>query len=302
MKKGMLLAAAMLMLGAAPLFMTQAGAAAAETPLVSVQHDGVRYSESVLPYDGGIFVSNVGADAYVPRPDENKGYVFYEKNGQQKMIIPPTGVLHQPTAMLVKDHFLFVCDGEALKVFDLQDTARPPQVIHFASDDKVVNDLAAGGDTLYITLTNTGRIYTLDISQPAQLSKVKPKLWLNLPGPNGIVIGQKAIYVASIPPDYVHVQPENVIYRIRNQQHPVAEKLVNVPGLYDGVALSDDEKTLYISDWKTAAVTAVDTATGKQKQVLYQEKGIGPADIAQAGSTLYIPDIVNSRIIEMQVK
>lgn len=298
-KKWLLAGALALSLGSGTLW-PAAAAMAAETPLVAVEHEGIQHSESVYPYKGGLFISNVGPQM---RPEAGKkdGYIFYQKDGQQQLIVKP-GILHSPTAMLVKGHSLFVCDGPVLYVFDLQHPEQMPQQITFASDDKVVNDIAADGNTLYITLTNTGRIYTLDISDPANMAKVKPKLWLTLPGPNGIVIGGDDLYIASIPVDYATVRPENIIYRIRHfREDPVVEKFVNIPGLYDGVALSDDGQTLYISDWRTASVTAVDTHT-KKTQVLYQEKGIGPADIAQTGGRLYIPDIVNSRLISLQVK
>ncbi len=34
---------------------------------------------------------------------------------------------------------------------------------------------------------------------------------------------------------------------------------------------------------------------------VYQEKGIGPADIAQSGGHLYVPDLQGSRILEFAV-
>lgn len=109
------------------------------------------------------------------------------------------------------------------------------------------------------------------------------------------------MFIASILPDYKNVAAENIIYRVRNLKNPVAEKFYDVPGLYDGAALSDDLKTLYISDWKTYSVTAIDIAS-KKIQVVYEEKGIGSADIAQSGGRLFIPEIVGSRIIEIKLE
>ena len=105
----------------------------------------------------------------------------------------------------------------------------------------------------------------------------------------------------SIPADYKSVTSENVVYRVRNLKNPVAEKFFDVAGLYDGVTISDDLKTLYVSDWLTASVTAIDVAT-KKAHVIYTEKGIGPADIAQSGGRLFIPELVGSRVIEIQVE
>lgn len=270
---------------------------AQDKPLVSVVREDVKFSESVYPYDGGLFISNFGSESMNPRDDENAGYIIFRKDGVNKKIVEG---LHKPTAMAVKDNFLFVCDETKLKIFDLKNLNSPAQIVKFADDDKVVNALAQDGDTLYISITNTGRIYSLDISNPARMENVKPKLWLKVPGPNGLTIGGGEMFIASIPPDYRTVTDENVIYRVGNLKNPVAEKFYNVAGLYDGVAISDDLKTLYISDWLTGSVTAVDVKT-KKIRVIYEEKGIGPADIAQEGGTLFIPELVNSRVISIQI-
>ena len=264
-------------------------------PLVSVFHEGVHFPESVLPYDGGLFISNFGSEQMTPRADEFKGCIIFRKNGFNKKIVDG---LHKPTAMKVKDNFLFVCDETALKVFDLKNLDTAPQVVTFAEDDKVLNALALDGNTLYISVTNSGRIYSLDVSNPSRLSS--PKLWLELGGVNGMTIGGGEMFIATIPVDYQTVAKDNVIYRVRNLKKPVAEKFFDVPGLYDGVALSDDKKILYVSDWLTASVIAVDVVT-KKFRVVYEEEGIGPADIAQAEGMLFIPDLVNSRVICIRV-
>ena len=271
------------------------GAAAAES-MISVVYEGVRFSESVYPHDGGLFISNFGSDAMNPRDDENKGYILYRKNGVNTKIVDG---LHKPTGMIVKENFLFVCDETVLKVFNLKNLTAAPQVVKFPADDKVVNALAADGNTLYISITNTGRIYSLDISKPEKISDAAPKLWLEIPGPNGLAIGGGKMYIATIPPDYKTVTDENIIYRVDNLKKPVAEKFYDVAGLYDGAALSDDLKTLYVSDWATASVIAINTKTGRAR-IIYREPGIGPADIAQAGGRLFIPELVNSRILEVQ--
>ena len=270
-------------------------------PLVSVCHDGIRFPESVYPYDGGLFISNFGSDTMNPRPDENKGYILYRKDGATKIVVPADGGLHKPTAMAVKDGYLFVCDETRLVVYSLEKPQDAPQIVTFAPEDQVVNDIALDGDTLYITVTNTGRIYSLDTTHPAQAAKQSPRLWLKLPGPNGIAVKDGTMYIVSIPSDYVHVTKDNIIYRINDLAHPEAERFIDAPGLYDGVALSDDGRTLYISDWQTASVTAVDLRT-KKTQVLYEEQGIGPADIAQSDGMLFVPDLLGSRVIMMKTR
>lgn len=133
------------------------------------------------------------------------------------------------------------------------------------------------------------------------LTENEPVRWAEVPGPNGITTGNGALYIASISKDFTSVTEETVVYRIPALSAPEAEVLVDVPGLYDGVALSDDGKTLYYSDWNTVSVGAIDLGSGETK-TLYQEDGIGPADIAQANGILYVPDLPGSRILEITVK
>lgn len=275
-------------------FLVVGSAAAQDKPLVEIFREDVRFSESVLPHDGGIFISNFGSEKMNPRPDENSGYIIFRKDGVSKKIVEN---LHQPTGMAVKNNFLFVCDGARLLAYDLERLNLPPQVITFAAEDKVVNALAADGDTLYISITDSGKIYSLDVSDPKNLKS--PKLWLKIVGANGMAIGGGEMFIATIPPDYKNVAAENIVYRVRNLENPIAEKFYDVPGLYDGAALSDDLKTLYVSDWKTSAVIAIDILSQKVR-VIYAEKGIGPADIAQRGGRIFIPELVGSRIIEIQ--
>ena len=88
---------------------------------------------------------------------------------------------------------------------------------------------------------------------------------------------------------------------MKNLKNPIAEKFFDVPCLYDGVTLSDDLKTLYISDWLTSSITAIDVKSRKTR-VIFEEKGIGSVDIAFADERIFIPELVGSRIIEIQLE
>ena len=289
--------AAALCLAAPALF----AAEAERKPLVSVTREGVRFSESVLPFDGGLLIANFGSEEMRPRPDERRGYILFRKDGETRTLVPANGVLRMPTGMAVKDGRLFVCDAGRLAVFDLKRPEDAPQIVAFAPDDEVLNALALNGDVLYVSVTGTDRIYALDVSDPANMDKVRPRLWLSLPGPNGMALGEGVLYVVSSPHDYANPTADNVIYRVTDLAAPRAEKLPGgKPGVYDGAALSDDGKTLYVSEWRSASVQAVDIATGKTR-IIYEEPGIGPADIAQQGGSLHIPDLVGGRVITLRL-
>ena len=240
-------------------------------------------------------------DAMLPRADERRGFILFRKDGETRTLVPANGVLRMPTGMAVKDGRLFVCDAERLAVFDLKRPEDAPQIVAFAPDDEVLNALALDGDVLHVSVTGTDRIYALDVSDPANMDKVRPRLWLSLPGPNGMALGEGVLYVVSSPHDYANPTADNVIYRVTELDAPRAEKLPGgKPGVYDGAALSDDGKTLYVSEWRSASVRAVDIATGKTRTI-YEEPGIGPADIAQQGGSLHIPDLVGGRVITLRL-
>ena len=268
--------------------------AAKDEPMIEVVKENIRYCESVYPYEGGLLISNFGSESINPEEDENEGYILRYTNGMMQTLIPADGRLHKPTAMAIQNNFLFVCDADKLKIFDMKDLKADPQEIEFASDDEVINDIAIQDNKAYVTVTNSGRVYTLDITDPKNISE--PQLWAEIPGPNGIAIRKDVAYVVSIPADYSTVTTENIIYKITNLADPIVERFYDVPGLYDGVAFSNSGNHIYVTDWQTASVRAIGTAK-KTYKIIYREAGIGPADLAIANGKIYIPDLINSRVI-----
>ena len=95
--------------------------------------------------------------------------------------------------------------------------------------------MALHGNTLYVTVTNTGSIYSLDVTRPYAIDTASLKPYVTIPGANGIAIRGDTMYVASYPPDGV-TTPDNAIYCIENISAPVATKLFDRPGQYDGLA------------------------------------------------------------------
>ena len=254
--------------------------------------DEIKRAESVYPYDDGIFISNFG--------DSSGGYVLYRKNEDIQMFIAPGKGLSRPTGMAVGNGMLFVCDGDAVKVYELADPGNGYREVHIDGSGHLFNDVAVNGNELYISVTDADSIYRMDVSSYEKISEESPTEWARVPGPNGITIGDNALYIASISKDFSSVTDDAVIYRIPDMSDSEIEVLLDVPGLYDGVALSDDGEVLYYSDWNTESVGAIDLVSGEVTSV-YQEKGIGPADIAQSGGHLYVPDLQGSRILEFAV-
>lgn len=260
------------------LFLTITGSALAAPQIY--------FNESILPYKDGFLIPNYS--------EENKhgGYVLYydEKACELKDFIKPDGILMYPTGMAIYQDKLFICNKTNVLVYDMNNLSNMPQVILLAEDDTAVNDIVVSGNKLYVTVTNTSRIYEID---PKTL---KAQKWLDMPTPNGIAAYGNSLYVVSIPADYANVKAENVVYVIKNKNNPIAEKLNNTPGLYDGAAIAEDGRTLYVSDWQSASVKAVDTVTGQEKTI-YTEENLSPADIALDKNRILIPDILKNRVI-----
>ena len=198
--------------------------------------------------------------------------------------------------MYLRGSHLFICDVNKIVVYNLAAKGEAPQVIALPEGEVFVNDLAAEGDTLYASVTNTGHIFRLDISDPAHVGT--PELWLSIPGPNGLVIRDGAMYVATYSPDG-EAKSDNVIYRIGDLSNPVAEPFVNVPGQYDGIAFSTDGKSLYVTNWAPAGVSRIDlqTRTVTPVELPLEQPLVGPADMTVADGVVYIPDLPNSRVV-----
>lgn len=270
-------------------------AASAQT-VVNVIDKGIRYCESTYPYDGGLLIANFGTDQLNPLNTEGKGYIVLHKDGQNEVLIPADGHLSAPKGMLVRDGYLYVCDVNKVMVYNLADKAAEPRTIALPEGNLFANDLVSEGDYLYVSVTNTDRIFRVDISRPGQPGQ--PQEWLSVAGPNGLLLHEGSLYVASYPADG-RTTDAHVVYRIADLKNPVAEKWMEVPGQYDGLAVASDGKALYVTNWTPAQVSRIDLNTRQLSplDLKLPQALVGPADITVTGGYLYIPDLPNSRVV-----
>ena len=245
---------------------------------VSIFDEGLRYCESTYPYDGGILIANFGSTQLDPLNSEGRGYVVF------------------PRGMYLRDGHLFICDVNKIVAYDLENLEAVPQTIALPEGEAFVNDLAADGNNLYVSVTNTGHIFRLDISDPAQAGT--PELWLEIPGPNGLVIRDGVMYAACYSPDG-EARSEHIIYRIPDLQNPVTEPFVTLPGQYDGIAFSSDGQSLYVTNWAPAGVSRIDlqSRTVEPVGLSLEQPLVGPADMTVSEGTVYVPDLPNSRVV-----
>ena len=274
---------------------------AEKTPTTPVLTDKIVFCEATLPLDGKLLVGSFGSDEVDPLNTEGKGYILEFTDTVSRVLIPADGTLSAPKGLLVKDDYLFIADVGKMAVYNLAAPNEKPKIVPFPEGELFVNDMALHGNTLYVPVTNTGSIYALNVARPSQLDTAGLKPYVTVPGANGIVIRGDTMYIASYPPDGVTTQ-DNVIYRIDNISTPVATKLFDRPGQYDGLALSGDGGRLYFTNWVDSEVGYYDLGTGKT-ELLTPGVGIeGPARLSTDGKKLYVPDLPGSKVVEIDIR
>lgn len=261
----------------------------------TVISDSLRFCEATCWNGESLYISNFGGDSINPLNMAGKGYIMEFNAGKPSVLVPANGTLNAPKGMCVVNNYLFVADVNAVVAFDLNDVKRS-QKIKFPAKDSYVNDIAVKGTDLYVTVTNTGNIYKLDASDPGKMKNQTPKLFANVPGANGIVATDSIIYVASYPLDG-NTAAANVIYTIKNFDKPVVEKLFDRMSQYDGLALSEDGKSLYFTTWVNGAVGKINLKDLKVENIVLPLQLTGPADLSIHKGKLFIPDLPKSRVL-----
>lgn len=265
-----------------------------------VYTDMLKFNEAVYAYDGGFLITNFGTDEIAPLNTEGKGYVVYLKDGVVSPFIPADFNLNAPKGMVHKGDYLFIADVGKVAVYNMKDTTVAFQNIAFPAGNEFVNDLDISGNTLYASVTNTGNIFTVDISDLTKLSVKKPKLWTTVPGANGIELSGNSMYVASYPASGTKTD-ENVVYVIKDVANPSPEVFFNQSGFYDGIALSEDGKTLYVSHWEPNGITAIDVETQAATPIAIETAMTGAAEFALVGNKIYLPDL-GGKVIVKEIK
>lgn len=262
----------------------------------TVVSEKIRFCESTYPYQDGLLIANFGTTELNPLNTEGKGYIILYKNRKSEILLPADGHLSAPKGMFIRQNYLYICDVNKILVYDLKNRNKEPLTINLPSGNLFVNDLAADGNNLYISVTNTDKIFRMDISNPAQPGD--PQEWLNISGPNGLLAKDGILYVASYPADGA-TKAENVIYEVTNLEHPIVRKLTATPGQYDGIAFGKEGKSLIVTNWNPAQLCRMNLSDGSLTplNISLSQPLIGPADITVHDGMIYIPDLPNSRVV-----
>ena len=264
---------------------------------VTVLSDSIRYCESVLVDGDRLLVANFGTEELNPLNQEGRGYILEVAGDSTRTLIPADSILSGPKGMRIRDNHLYIADVGKLVIYDLNALDSLPRVVPFPEGELFVNDLAFMDSLLYVTVTDAGKLYRLDVNAPADSLQ-----WVaDIPGANGIVINGCTAYVASYPPDGV-TTAANVIYRIDDLQNPQVDRLTERQGQYDGLVLSADGRKLYFTSWEEGQIGYYNFDNGEVSLLDLTEVPAGPARMDIQGNKLYIPDLPNSRVIVVSQK
>lgn len=254
----------------------------------------LKYNEGTVVYNNTLLVSNFGSSVLDPLNQEGKGYIS-QITGSRNEIFLSDSRLSAPKGMAIAGNHLLVSDVGKVLVYNLQDKAQAPQVVDFPEGNLFVNDIAIAGHTAYISVTNTGKLFKLDISDVNAITPAKLSEYASVVGANGLLIDGTKMYIASYPADGV-TTADNVIYLIDNLANPKPTKFITRQGQYDGLALRG--QTLYFSNWENGEIGTVDLMTKEITSFTIEGATIsGPADISIMQNVLYIPTLPLSKVV-----
>lgn len=262
--------------------------------------EGLRFCEGSVVYGNSLLVSNFGTQKLNPLNNEGKGYIVKTDGVKSEVFIPADGNLSAPKGMAVSDDYLFIADVGKVVIYNLKNKTAKPQVIVMPEGDLFVNDIVVADKWAYISVTNTGKIYKLDISTPNALSATKLSVYTSVPGANGLVVDGRRMFVASYPADG-NTTNDHVIYLIADRSVPKPQKFIMRKGQYDGLALYKNK--LYFTNWVNNEIGYVDIMTKTVKLIALDGfKLTGPADISVWRDKLYIPNLPSSEVIVFPLK
>lgn len=266
----------------------------------TIYSEGLQFNEGSVPYGSTLLISNFGTEALNPLNTEGKGYIAQLKGDEITTFIAPEGNLSAPKGMAIKDDYLYVADVAKVVIYNLKERGSSPLVLDMPEGNLFVNDIAISGNDAYISVTNSGKIFKLNIASPAEITADDLTPYADIVGANGLVIDGESIYIASYPADGVTTK-DNVIYKIEDIKAPVPTKFIERKGQYDGLAMSGDR--LYFTNWIDGEFGYVELET---KEVVIENLGegvafAGPADMSLLDGVIYLPDLPNSRLVKIEL-
>lgn len=266
--------------------------------LHSIAQDTERlaHPESLISDGHFLYATNVGQKL---DPAGKDGDGFISKLTLDGKIVThniTSETLNAPKGTGIINGILYVTDVDRIVGIDLASGKKTKEISLSAYNTSFANDLAVKDDhTIFVSLTDAGKVLELNIATGQVIAVADVK------GANGLCYDKagKRLYTCSF--FFDNIQGGELGMISWQQQKPVYEKIGDVHGGFDGLAMLDDH-TLLVSDW-----AALDHPAGIVEKVDLRSKKstkldlpviAGPADfyLDAKKKRLFIPVMLESKV------
>lgn len=258
------------------------------------EFDGFKSPESVFVDKNFVYVSNVG-EKLEPLAKDNDGFISkLDKNGkvlEYKFL----SNLNAPKGMMELADTLYVVDIDVLRGFDLKSKKEifnlPIKGAIFLNDIEKLDD-----NTLLVSDTGTGLILKVDLKEKSYDELLKLDL-VKFGGPNGLYLDRKnnKLFIAGYHPDGSGGLVMS--YDLAKKDLSVIK---NEKESYDGIAPYKD--ALLVSSWGENLNGLVYSLENGKAIKLDLPSMKGPADMFIDGDTLWIPKMVEGKILKVKLQ
>ncbi len=249
----------------------------------NIEVGGFSSPESALVSEKGVFVSNVGKEL---KPSEKDGDGFIsllDTNGFVKEMHFIDGLDAPKGSALIGD-VLYIADVDTLKGFDIT-TKNEVFALRFEGTVFLNDVTAAGKNTLYVSATDLGAVYAVNIKNQSY------KKLADLEGANGLYYEKGKLYAVTYPKGTLSV------IDTKSGKKTLLKDFGE--GVLDGVQKVGEK--IYISDWvrfeKAGVVRVYDLKSGEDS-ILALDTFMGAADLSidTKAKKLYLPQMLGGKV------
>lgn len=238
-----------------------------------------------------IYVSNVNGEG---NAKNKKGYITVLKKDGQIIDSKWLKNLDAPKGMRASRGVLWVSDIDSVHSVDM-DTAKIIKT-YKVKGAKFLNDIAIDGNTVYVSDTLTSKIHKIENGLVSTF--VSGNKYLS---PNGLLVSKGNLYVASwgLTKDWStkvlgHFYKINI--KTKKMQLITKKPLGNLDGLE-----MESQESFIISDWVAGKVYRVNLK-GEVQLVLDGKKGLADIGYIPGSRTLLVPNMLNNRVYNINLK
>jgi DNA-binding beta-propeller fold protein YncE len=260
------------------------------------------HPESVISDGEFLYVTNVG-NPLDPTAKDGNGYISkLSLDGKLIDSSLSTSKLNAPKGTAIIRGMLYVADIDRIIGFQKSDGKKLAEINLASVRTNFANDMVAKDDfTLFVSATDVGKVLEVNIRSG------NVRVIADVKGANGLAYDKanNRLYTCSF--NFENMQGGEIgVISWNKLMVPAYEKLGDVHGAFDGLALLDDH-TLIVSDWgaldhPAGFVQKFDLNTKKATKLDWPVIN-GPADFYFDANEkkLYIPAMLDSKILIQQL-